>query len=160
MIRFLCPTCSAKVQAPDEKAAQSGRCPQCGGAFIVPQAPTFALEISPLLLAPPIESSAPIPAAPPLPDEHIEAPLVEAPTRADMVHSRTSAPTIRRIDDDLPEESTVPAKPRGFHPLTIATGAALLLVIVITTWKLTPGPATTEQGDLLGRIRRFFGLRR
>src|SRR4051794_20745731 len=38
MIRFFCPTCRAKVQAPDDNAGRSGRCPACQGTFVVPAA--------------------------------------------------------------------------------------------------------------------------
>jgi hypothetical protein len=38
MIRFFCQTCRAKVQAPDDNAGRTGRCPKCQSTFVVPAA--------------------------------------------------------------------------------------------------------------------------
>jgi len=142
MIRFLCPTCSAKVQAPDEKAAQSGRCPKCAGTFIVPQAGGLDLQIATQLPPAPIENPPELPQLPQ--DELIEAPLTEAPARSTIARAPNPAPRPGAIDDDVPESFTQPTQSRKFHPLTIATAVAFLLVIVITVIKLSTSPATTE----------------
>jgi DNA-directed RNA polymerase subunit RPC12/RpoP len=39
MIRFPCPHCGAKLQVSEAHAGKKGRCPQCRGRTVVPQAP-------------------------------------------------------------------------------------------------------------------------
>jgi len=54
MIRFLCPTCCAKIQASREKIGLIGGCPQCGGTFVVPPTSTFTdIKPPPLPMPPP-----------------------------------------------------------------------------------------------------------
>lgn len=42
MIRFLCDDCGRRVSVSDELAGQSGKCPDCGSAVVVPVMPTPA----------------------------------------------------------------------------------------------------------------------
>src|SRR5437870_2938907 len=46
MIRFFCPTCRAKIQASDDNAGRTGRCPACQNTFVVPAASAAELAES------------------------------------------------------------------------------------------------------------------
>src|SRR5881394_2899575 len=118
MIRFFCPTCQARVQAPAEKAGVGGRCPKCGRTFFVPRTgmvalsataspadPAYLGELAPVTAQPAANELPDVPfvEAPPTATVLIEAPLTEAPTRS----SGTRAiPQRHRIisGEDIPED--------------------------------------------------------
>src|SRR5438874_714801 len=92
MIRFLCPSCRAKVQAPEDRVGQAALCPRCHRLFNVPQTSTPGLEtppppapsfpsqtVTPAPPAPPVPDEPVLPAAPVAPVASVEAELVEAP---------------------------------------------------------------------------------
>ncbi|HEV8379859.1 MAG TPA: hypothetical protein VGP99_13495 [Tepidisphaeraceae bacterium] len=147
MIRFFCPTCRAKIQAPDDNAGRTGRCPKCQGSFVVPAASaaelaeslsTFGNEIPAVPIPPstrpasPFEvfgtGETPAQAPPPLPTTAQSAP--------------TQAGTRRIVDreewEEPEEESTQPPPPplrpkasTGWLPLALAGAGALLILITI-----------------------------
>jgi len=121
MIRFFCPTCRAKIQAPDDNAGRSGRCPKCQNAFVVPAASAAELaeSISTLgndIPAAPIPQStlgndipaAPIPQStrPASPFDVFgsgETPTTQAPPPplppAQIAHSAPAATNAPQVDD-------------------------------------------------------------
>src|SRR6267142_5570624 len=147
MIRFFCPTCRAKVQAPDSNAGQSGWCPACKGAFTVPAASAAELAESISSLGNDIPA-VPIPQStrPASPFEVFgtgETPVQPPPpppTTAQNAPPRASGPrVVDREEWEEPEEQPTqlpppPQRPKvstGWLPLALAGAGALLILITI-----------------------------
>jgi len=155
MIRFFCPTCRAKVQAPDDNAGRTGRCPACQGTFVVPAASaadlaqsvsTFGNEIPAVPIPQSTRPASPFdvfgngqtPQTPPAAPAEIaqqEAPLEAASKRP---RSPIEVPTPEEVEaeDAEAEAKAAPPPPRakastGWLPLALAGAGGLLILITI-----------------------------
>src|SRR2546421_7715944 len=148
MIRFFCPTCRAKVQAPDDNAGRSGHCPACKGPFMVPAASaaelaqTFATglssEIPAIPAAPSSRPASPIEvyataetsaAPPPPPVAAQSAPAQTSPRR--VVDDREEWEKAEEEAAALPPPPPRPKVSTGWLPLGLAAAGGLLILITI-----------------------------
>ncbi|HEV8291331.1 MAG TPA: hypothetical protein VGP94_05390 [Tepidisphaeraceae bacterium] len=163
MIRFFCPTCRAKIQAPDDNAGRTGRCPKCQGSFVVPAASaaelaesigTFGNEIPAVPIPQSTRPASPFevfgtdgtPTAPPPP----------LPATAQSVSAQANT---RRIDDrqewEEPEEQSTqlsppPLRPKtstGWLPLALAGAGGLLILITIIVGVMGRKPSQSVAVD-------------
>src|SRR5258706_7546676 len=151
MIRFFCPTCRAKIQAPDDNAGRSGHCPACKGPFIVPaaaaadRAQTFATGLSgkiPATPAPP--SSRPASPIEVYGNGETPATIPPPPPIAQIAQPAPPQTSTRRVVDDreewekteeeaaaLPPPPPRPKVSTGWLPLGLAAACGLLILITI-----------------------------
>ncbi len=151
MIRFFCPTCRAKIQAPDDNAGRSGHCPACKGPFIVPAASaaelaqTFATGLSgeiPAIPAPP--SSRPASPIEVYGNGETPATIPPPPPIAQIAQPAPPQTSTRRVVDDreewekteeeaaaLPPPPPRPKVSTGWLPLGLAAAGGLLILITI-----------------------------
>src|SRR5437899_5663128 len=146
MIRFFCPTCRAKIQAPDDNAGRSGHCPKCQGSFVVPAASaaelaetvsTLGNEIPAVPIpqssrpASPFEVYGTAQTVPPPPTaEDVQASLEAELLKAALVptaRTAASALTEEETDDQLPPPPPRPKVSTGWLPLALAGAGALLI---------------------------------
>ena len=115
MIRFFCPTCRAKVQAPEDKVGLPALCPKCHRLFNVPRTSTPGLDTPVSTPTSSTQTSTPVPEAP-AQHELVEAPLTAAPMRSVRTPTTTAAPA-----------SAAPVKSRKTNLLVIAVAGAPII---------------------------------
>jgi len=153
MIRFFCPTCRAKVQAPDDNAGRTGKCPACQGSFVVPAASaaelaeTFATGLSgdvPAIPAAPSSRpaspfdvfgngaapSAPPPLPPPVAAQSAP-PQTPPPANTRRVIDREEWEEPEETANALPPPPPRPKVSTGWLPLALAGAGGLLILITI-----------------------------
>jgi hypothetical protein len=154
MIRFFCPTCRAKIQAPDDNAGRTGRCPACQNSFVVPAASaaelaeTFATGLAGEIPAIPAPSNRPASPIEIFGNGQTPATMPPPPPIAQVAQPAppTAQTNTRRINDreawEEPEEQEqsatlpppLPQRPKvstGWLPLALAGAGALLILITI-----------------------------
>src|SRR6185436_9185735 len=173
MIRFFCPTCRAKVQAPDEHAGRGGRCPKCQGTFVVPAASaselaesigSFANDIPATPLPQSTRPASPFdvfgngaspvvpPPPPPPPATAQTAPVQTGQRRVIDYREEWEEPP----EEETPQVPLPPPRPKvstGWLPLALAGAGGLLILFTIIVGvmgrKSSQSVATDAKGNPL-----------
>jgi hypothetical protein len=177
MIRFFCPTCRAKIQAPDDNAGRPGHCPKCQNSFVVPAASAAELAESISSLGNEIPA-VPIPQStrPASPIEVFGAGETPAPKKAPPPLSPNADPMVAllqgasrrpatpneapQVGEDEPDEEEIikrppppPRRPKvstGWLPLALAGAGALLILITIIVGVMGRKPSQSVAVDSKG----------